>query len=283
MVMPKRRHLLNTAGSLALFGFAGEAMADSEESGTEEAGITEDVRSLIASGRSAQAQNLLERHNIQYNRSVSTTETGSGSNGDVSGSASNTDGTDGNSSVGTITPDWHYNNPDRNSDGVTISTWLYNVRGDEWTVFGEAQFPAGYEHRVNESGPVPQTIPDACGIVFDHAEWSAPTPSEEGVTYFQDEECQMYHDEYNPNYGVTAKPNWQGGVPDSIGVFVGMSTTLEKDTAESASVQFVYEHTLRWTDLLPGEISVSVGVGGVSVTLPSGSQTAWREEVVARK
>lgn len=251
-----RRTFLSTGTSvLGLAGISGLSLtgistAQPDQNGTDDIGITDKVEKLILNDKEKQASQLLDSHEIPHGYSKEHVGSESG-----------------------ITPSWAYT-----ESGTNISMFLTLQYNDVWSALGSVTFHKDEERYTRGT---PNNVADGCGIIFDHAEWSALQPSDDGVTYLDKsaDYLNMVHEEYNPNYGPAAKIHHQIGSPTDD--HAAMKTKLTRSNTGNGNipVQFSYEHTYALVPRNPVSVSVSAGV--LAVDLPTGSSTAWRDETTA--
>ncbi|WP_136688926.1 hypothetical protein [Halorhabdus amylolytica] len=264
-----RRSFLKSTGASVLgvtgissLSISSVADTDSDTNGTEDVGITSDVEDMILQGEFEEASDLLETNDVPhgYDKQVI------GPDGEKKVSASDEE----------ISPQWFH------SESTTdIAIYLYKEHDDVWSAYGSIAFHD--EGDPPYSNGTPNNVADACGIVFDSSEWSALEPSEEGVRYFDEGEynpIHAEHNEYNPNYGPTAKVHHEVGGPAEKTVTMRTELTRVDSGNDNIPVQFSYEHTYA---LLPlGGIDVSIALGALRVDLPSGASTAWKHEATKK-
>lgn len=256
---PRRRQVLKTIPSAALLpglashsAIAGSSRNRGNSVGSvslTEIGLADEVTTLLLEGEIDHARRLLDHHDVEHAIDISPIRSndGPGLNGRYSGSASE---------AGASLVLYEDN------DIYVASGWIF------------------LRDVVNDIRDA-AVVDDACAIVYDSSEWSSINPTEDGVLLTDPEPHNLEYDHYNPNHGAAAKMSldffyW----PDSS---VGMQTKLQKTNPDDSwvPVKFEYDHTWAWANNYAGSISISLAGGHLSVSLPTGSSTAWNAEATA--
>lgn len=257
-----RRQLLSSAaaittGSILYSGVAGAST--SSGSSESQSGVVETARNLMAEGKYAQAESLLDDNNIDYASSSSTVQAESNDSGGISTQSR------------------------QRQDISTLQLYVLDKQGEDdvYTIdaFMHLRGHTEAKHEVSKAG-------DGFGIVFDHDEWAAVNPDTDVV---QAEIVRYEHDDihdagpgievkdYNPNFGVVA------GVYHPSEEFVGhdmvilLSTDLEDTTdpgEDPAPVQAEYIHNGA-KSRYDASVGFNVGAAGITVDLKK-SVTHWK-------
>lgn len=254
----RRKFVKSAVGSATSIGFVGTALAQNNDVGTEEVGLRETIDRLISKGRFDELESLLNKHDIDFGHGSKLVKRPRHDEGDVE-------------------PQWKYS-----EEGTTLHCLVIqqNPDDDRWHAYGYVSF----DEDANESSyaGVPNKVADGCGLIFDSSEWSSPDPSEDNMNYSTGGDDSRFldieHEKYNPNCGPTAKVHHEMAEP--INANATMRTTLtQADTGnEDIDVQFAYEHTTSYFSAT-GSVTVGIAYGALSVSLPVGASTAWRDEV----
>jgi hypothetical protein len=252
-----RKEFVKSASVLSLTGLSGIGAAQELEKpkkGAEDVGIKSKVNKSISEGDIEEARDLLSRNNVS--NSLDTKER------QIVSPTIETE------SSPKLKPQWHYKKSD-----CTLFSFIWRISGDLWQAHGGIEFnddPDGY------SWGLPQYLPDACALSFDNSEWSAPHPTEDGVTYVDNSSKKsIKHDRFYPSHGVTAKVIFNGQAQFSGSV--AMHTQLvEINTGNKIPVQFHYTHT---TSLAPGNISIGLAAGVLSVSTPLQGKKQWSDSI----
>lgn len=254
---------MKAAAGLTTVGFAKPTLGAPKHVGAEQADLTDEVTELIAAGNDEKAEHLLDEANVDHDHNKRHVK----NYGPKSSKPKKAD-------EKKVSKHWYYA---RDEDGIELDCWMWRSRDDRWKVLGKAAYNDGSTASGEKETSVrlPQWAADGCGIVFDHAEWSAPTPGPEGVKYYDGSRVSINHSEYNPNHGPAAKVRMDGQDIEPDRVMMRTELTQDSGTGnDDIDVQFAYNHTIAYPSN-PGDVSVGIAYGALTVKVPFGATKPW--------
>lgn len=246
--MNRRKFVATTGATLTGLSVSQPVLGKTNQTpieGAEEKGILKPVRKLFRNGKHEQARKLLDKHNVKRDSSIVK----------VNGSLLSHDPTDTAST---------------NSGGVSTQEYLEKADSevglDGYHLSGDL-YDTGLWWRTNitnytfdDWGPN-----DGAAITWGESRWEY----EPGTKHLN--ECTDFFPNY---YGV--KVEWDDGAATDYGNITGdvgssFWVTIEKGKAGTHNLYGYYDHSYDYLQV-PGDISYSVGIAGLNVSLSSGTK-----------
>lgn len=243
--MAYRRQFLAATGMLASGARIVSADTDSEVA-AEEIGLADKISELLARGRIQQAQELMDKHDVQY----------SIAHGSVGGQ---------DDSSGGISPERVYKNvADVHCSLVKLS------EEDRWLATGVAEHNGDGKLSLRDHA----TVADGSILYWDNSHWTSANPTSDNVTLWANGRHSISSDKYRAT-GTSAKVDlFDGGTKPFT---VSHHTELYKSySGTHVPVAYEYVHTRAASALG----SISIGFGPLSVSVNNG-KVSWREDASA--
>lgn len=253
--MVRRRQVLSALGASTLLTSVETVSSrrGNRPATAREVGIGDEVTECLATGEIADAEELLTNSRVRHRIRGRSLEEELGSPGDRV--------------TGGIGIESRYSESES-----SVYCSLVHMEDDRWMASGVAVL-RDRRYRLRDAA----MVLDACAISYDNSEWTSPNPTADNLGLTASHHTIRYED-YSPTYGAAASVELTyNAYPDAV---IGMQTELiRRSRHPHAPVVFEYEHTYALTNDYLELVSISVGRGGLSVSLPRGAERAWLHEI----